>query len=95
MRHFTISTIVPIVHPDSIPVYLRSVDTYQIYDGTRRALDRRHGGSRALRAGGSVLADGLREPGRPRWALHGAGDVGRALEVPRWLDEGVVVRAAR
>jgi hypothetical protein len=28
------STIAPIVHPDSIPVYLRSVDTYQIYDGT-------------------------------------------------------------
>ena len=28
------STIAPIVHPDSIPVYLRSVDTCQIYDGT-------------------------------------------------------------
>jgi hypothetical protein len=34
MRHLAISTIAPIVHPDSIPVYLRSVDTYRIYDGT-------------------------------------------------------------
>jgi len=44
---------------------------------------------------GSVLADGLREPGRPWNALHGAGFVGRAVEVPRWLDEGLVVRTAR
>ena len=34
MRHLTISTIVPLVHPDSTPVYLRSVDSYRIYDGT-------------------------------------------------------------
>ena len=34
MRHFTISTIFAIVHPDSGPVYLPSVDTYRIYDGT-------------------------------------------------------------
>jgi hypothetical protein len=42
-----------------------------------------------------VLEHGVREPFRARWALHGAGDVGRAVEVPRWLDEGVVVRATR
>jgi hypothetical protein len=36
-----------------------------------------------------VLAHGLREPGRPWDALHGSGGVGRAVEVPRWLDEGV------
>ena len=42
-----------------------------------------------------MLADGLREPRRPRWALHAAGDVGRPVEVPGWLDEGAVVRAAR
>jgi hypothetical protein len=34
MRHLTMSTIAPIVHPDSLPVYLRLVDTYRIYDGT-------------------------------------------------------------
>jgi hypothetical protein len=42
-----------------------------------------------------VLAHGLREPGRPWDALHGAGGVGRAVEVLEGLDEGVVVRAAR
>ena len=42
-----------------------------------------------------MLAHGLREPGRPWNALHGAGEVGRAVEVPRWLDEGVELRATR
>jgi len=26
-------------------------------------------------------------------AMHGAGDVGLAVEVPRWLDEGMELRA--
>ena len=42
-----------------------------------------------------MLAHGLREPSGPWNALHGAGDVGRAVEVPKGLDEGVDVRAAR
>jgi hypothetical protein len=42
-----------------------------------------------------VLAHGLREPSGPWNALHGAGDVGRPVEVHEGLDEGVVVRAAR
>jgi hypothetical protein len=42
-----------------------------------------------------VLAHGVREPSRPWDALYGAGGVGRALEVPKWLPEGVVVRAPR
>jgi hypothetical protein len=41
-----------------------------------------------------MLADGLLEPSGPWDTLHGARDVGRAVEV-RGLDEGVVVRAAR
>ncbi len=28
------STIAPIVHPDSVPVYLRSVSVHSIQDGT-------------------------------------------------------------
>jgi hypothetical protein len=36
-----------------------------------------------------VLEHGVREPFRARWALHGAGDVGRAVEVLEGLDKGV------
>jgi hypothetical protein len=36
-----------------------------------------------------VLSEGLREPSRPRWALHGAGGVGWAVEAPDGLDAGV------
>ena len=36
-----------------------------------------------------MLAHGLREPSRPGRTLPRARDVGRAVEVPRWLDEGV------
>jgi hypothetical protein len=39
-----------------------------------------------------MLAHGLREPRRPWNALHGAGGVGRAVEVPRGLDESVELR---
>jgi hypothetical protein len=42
-----------------------------------------------------VLAHGLREPSGPWDTLHGAGGVGRAVEVPEGLDEGVELRAAR
>jgi hypothetical protein len=42
-----------------------------------------------------VLAHGLRKPGRPWDALHAAGRLGRQVEVPRGLDEGVELRAAR
>jgi hypothetical protein len=42
-----------------------------------------------------VLAHGLRQPSRPWNALHAASGVGRTVEVSRWLDGGVVVRAAR
>ena len=40
-----------------------------------------------------MLADGLREPSRPWDALHAAGGVGRAVEVPEGLDEGVELRS--
>ena len=36
-----------------------------------------------------MLSEGLREPSRPRWALHGAGGVGWAVEAPDGLDAGV------
>jgi hypothetical protein len=42
-----------------------------------------------------VLAHDLREPSGPWNALYAAGGVGRPVEVPEGLDEGVVVRAAR
>ena len=39
------STIAPIVHPDSILVYLRSVNVYAIYDGTDElGIEARSGG---------------------------------------------------
>ena len=44
-----------------------------------------------FRPGGSVLADDLREPGRPVPTLPGACRVGWPVEVPEGLDEGVVV----
>ena len=72
-----------------------ALDTYRDLRRHRRERDRRHCGPGALRSGGSVLADGLREPSRPWDALHAAGGVGRPVEVPEGLDEGVVVRAAR
>jgi hypothetical protein len=43
MRHLTMSTIAPIVYPDSIPVYLRWVSVYAIQDGTDQPRDRRAG----------------------------------------------------
>ena len=36
-----------------------------------------------------MLEHGVREPFRARWALYGAGDVGRAVEVLEGLDKGV------
>ena len=42
-----------------------------------------------------MLAHGLREPSRTWDTLHAAGGIGRPVEVPQGLDEGVVVRAAR
>jgi len=42
-----------------------------------------------------VLAHGLGEPSRSWDTLHAAGSVGRTVEVPGWLDEGVELRAAR
>lgn len=44
---------------------------------------------------GSVLADDPRESSRLGRALPRAGGMGRAVETPRRLDEGVVVRADR
>ena len=35
------------------------------------------------------------EPSRPPDTLHDVGGVGWPMEVPKWLDEGVVVRTAR
>ena len=35
------------------------------------------------------------KPSRPHWVLHGAGDLGRAMEVLGGWEEGVVVRATR
>ena len=40
-----------------------------------------------------MLADGLREPGRPSDALHGIGGEGRAVEVSGWLDGSVELGA--
>jgi hypothetical protein len=42
-----------------------------------------------------VLAHGVREPSGPGDTLHAAGEAGRAVEVSRWLDEGLVVRSTR
>jgi hypothetical protein len=61
--------------------YRRAMTEFAIYGG----VDHR----------GAVLADDLREPGRPERALHGAGDVGWTVEVLEGLDEGVELRAAR
>jgi hypothetical protein len=75
MRHLTISTIAPIVHPDSIPVYPRTVDTYRIYDGTDELGIVGTVPPGVFDQEGRVLADGLRGPSRPGLARHRARDV--------------------
>jgi hypothetical protein len=72
-----------------------AVDTYQIYDGTDENGIVGTVAPGPHRSGGPVLADDLREPGRPSDVLHAAGGLGRSVEVPERLDEGLVVRAAR
>ena len=68
---------------------------YSIYSGVDHRGTVGKGAPGLFRPGGSVLADGLREPSRPPDVLSRAGDVGWAVEVLEGLDEGVVVRTAR
>jgi hypothetical protein len=75
--------------------YRRAMTEFAIYGGVDHRGTVGKGSPRALRSRGAVLADDLREPGRPERALHGAGDVGWTVEVLEGLDEGVELRAAR
>ena len=72
------------------------MDTYQIYDGTdENGIVGTVAPGLFAQEGRCLLADGLRERCGPWDALHAAGGVGRPVEVLRWLDEGVELRAAR
>jgi hypothetical protein len=78
MRHLMISTIAPIVHPDSIHVYLQSVDTYRIYHGPDE-LGIVGTVTRAVRPGGSVLGMVYEDP---------VGQGGHCMEPVTWWGGG-------